>query len=171
MQKTRHPAPTPRQHSRKRQTVQISGWGKPQLKAALVRIAEQEGLSLSQTVIVALEAWVHQTIHRQQEALLYPIIRQIIREELHSFGNRIVFFLMRIAFAAEQSRILITNVLDRLLRREGVGEQTITTLIDQSNRLARRNIIHKSPQLQTLIEEWEATAKEGREEETGKPTN
>jgi hypothetical protein len=156
--------PTPRKHSRNRQTVQISAWGKPQLKVALLRIAEQEGLSLSQTVVVALEEWVHQNIHAQHEALLYPIIRQVIREELRAFGNRIVFFLMRIAFASEQARILITNVLDRILRREGVREQTFTSLVDQSNKMARRNIIHKTPQLQSLLDEWEASLKEAREE-------
>ncbi len=149
-------------------TVKVTLWVKPTVKAELERQAKLHNLSLSKTGAAGLEAWVQQNIHDQQEALLYPIIRQVIREELRTFGNRIVFFLMRIAYAAEQSRILITNVLDRLLRREGAGGETITTLLDQSNRLARRNIIHKSPQLQTLIEEWEA---EGREEETGKPTN
>ena len=69
---------------------------------------------------------------------------------------------MRIAFASEQARILVTNVLDRILRREGVGEQTLTSLVDQSNKLARRNIIHKSPQLQTLLEEWEAANATGK---------
>ncbi len=149
-------------------TVKVTLWVKPTVKAELERLAKLHGLSLSKTGAAGLEAWVQQQIHDQQEALLYPIIRQIIREELRSFGNRLVFFLMRIAYAAEQSRILITNVLDRLLRRDGVGEQTITSLVDQSNRKARRNIIHKSPQLQTLMEEWEATE---REEEDGKPTN
>ena len=83
------------------------------------------------------------------------MIEQTVRRELRSFGNRLVFFLMRIAYASEQSRILITNILDRILRREGVTPETFTSLVDKSNTMARRNIIHKSPQLQSLLDEWE----------------
>jgi hypothetical protein len=154
----------PTQTKNQKPTVKVSLWVKPVVKAELKRLAGMHGLSLSKTGAAGLEEWVHQQIHAQHEALLYPIIRQIIREELRTFGNRLVFFLMRIAFAAEQSRILITNVLDRILRREGVPVQTFTNLVDQSNKMARRNIIHKTPQLQTLLDEWEGSFREGREE-------
>src|SRR6266700_120319 len=106
----------PHKHSSKRQTVKLTVWLKPDMYEEIQRIAKHAHLSLSKTGATALEEWVHQQIHRQHETLLYPIIRQIIREELRTFGNRMVFFLMRIAFAAEQSRILITNILDRVLR-------------------------------------------------------
>ena len=108
-------------------------WLNPLVKNELERTAGVWGVSLSKVMAEALEEWVHQHIHKQHETLLYPIIRQIIREELRAFCNRIVFFLMRIAFASEQSRILITNILDRILRREGVTPQTFTTLVDKSN--------------------------------------
>ena len=96
------------------------------------------------------------------------MIKQAIREELRTFGNRLVFFLMRIAFASEQARILITNVLDRILRREAVTEKTFTNLVDQSNKMARRNIIHKSPQMKSLLEEWEGLLKHEGKEADGK---
>lgn len=83
------------------------------------------------------------------------MLRQIIREELRSFGNRIVFFLMRIAMASEQARILVTNVLHHILKREGVPQERFHELVDQSNKLARRNIIQKTPQLKTLLKEWD----------------
>src|SRR5947209_6376830 len=54
--KTNHPRS--QKHSTRRQTVQISGWGRPQLKAELLRMAEQEGVSLSQVVVALLEAGV-----------------------------------------------------------------------------------------------------------------
>jgi hypothetical protein len=155
-----------KKHSSKRQTVSLTLWVSPSLKAALTHMAIQEGLSISSIGTTGLEEWVHQKLHKQHEALLYPVIRQIIREELQTFGNRIVFFLMRIAFASEQARILITNVLDRLLRREGVPEHTFTTLVDQSNRMARRNIIQKTPQVQSLLDEWEGLFHNTREEGT-----
>jgi hypothetical protein len=88
------------------------------------------------------------------------MLRQIIRDELRTFGNRIVFFLMRIAFASEQARILVTNILDRILRREGVTSDTFSSLVDQSNKMARRNILHKTPQLQSLLEEWEGSVQD-----------
>jgi cysteinyl-tRNA synthetase len=69
----------------------------------------------------------------------------------------------------EQGRILITNILERVLRRDGVPVQRIHNLVDQSDKLARRNIIQKTPKLRSLIEEWEAslTEAEGKEQGSG----
>jgi len=151
-------------HTKNRKTVKVTLWVKPAVKAELERLAGMDGLSVSKTGATFLEEAIHQKLHIQHALLLQPIIEQTVRKELRTFGNRLVFFLMRIAFASEQARILITNVLDRILRREGVREPTFTSLVDQSNKMARRNIIHKSPQLQTLLDEWEESFAEGREE-------
>jgi hypothetical protein len=151
---------------RKLRAVKATTWLNPLVKAELERKAALTGLSLSKVMAAALEEWVQQDIHRQYNALLHPMIRQVIREEFRSFGNRMVFFLMRIAFASEQSRILITNILDRILRREEAPEQTLTTLVDQSNKMARRNIIQKTPQIKSLLEEWENSFQDAREEGT-----
>ena len=155
-------------HTKPPKTVKVTLWVKPAVQAELKRLAEMDQLTVSKTGAALLEAAIHQRIHTQHALLLQPIIEQTVRKELRSFGNRLVFFLMRIAFASEQARILITNVLDRVLRREGGGQETLTTLVDQSNKLARRNIIGKSPQLQTLLEEWEAANTPEREEGRGK---
>jgi hypothetical protein len=157
----------PKNYSRKRQTVKVTLWVKPSVKAEVQRRAESEKLSISKVGGTLLEEAIRQSIHSQYNALLQPMLRQIIREELRAFGNRIVFFLMRIAFAAEQSRILITNILDRILRREGAPEYTLTRLVDQSSALAKRNIIQKTPQLQSLLTEWEGSFTDGREEGNG----
>jgi hypothetical protein len=151
--------------TRKWKAVKATTWLHPLVKAELERKAKLTELSLSKVMAVALEEWVQKDIHTQQDALLYPMIRQIIREEHRAFGNRIVFFLMRIAFASEQSRILITTVLDWILRREKVPEDTLTTLVDQSNTMARRNIIQKTPQIKTLLEEWEYSFHDSGEED------
>jgi hypothetical protein len=167
-EKRKHHTPEARKHSSKRQTVKLTVWMKQPVYEEVQRIASRTHLSLSKIGATALEEWVHQHIYKQHETLLYPIIRQIIRDELQTFGNRMVFFLMRIAFAAEQSRILISNVLYRLLRlhikEPKEVEQTFTSLVDQSNRMAQRNIIVKTPQIKTLLEEWEATYQIDREE-------
>ena len=115
----------------------------------LERIAAQEGLSLSLLGKTALRQWVHRRLHDRHEALMYPVLRQLLREELRAFGNRLVFFLMRIAFAAEQTRILVTNLLSRVLKHQGAGDEVFTNLVDQSNKMARRNIIAKTPQLKS----------------------
>jgi hypothetical protein len=82
--------------------------------------------------------------------------------------NRIVFFLMRIAFASEQARILISNVLKWVLTLAGVDQKSYYTMVDDSNKMAKRNIITKTPQLKSLLEEWENSFIDPREEETHK---
>ena len=150
----------------------------PLVRVELERIAEQESLSVSKVGAEALAEWVRWKIHQQQEGLLYPIIRQIIREELRAFSNRIVFFLMRIAFSAEQGRILITNVLKRVLNILWIIKPPMTStaekkqdfnaifnsLVADSNLLAQRNIITKTAQMKRLLEEWEASYRDEREE-------
>ena len=157
--------------SSKRQTVPLSLWVKPALKAEIQHMATQEGLSVSAIGGAALASWVRQSIHGRQEALLYPKLRQLIREERQASDNRIMFFLMRIAFAGEQGRILITNILDRILRRDQTPESTFVRLVDQSSTMARRNIIKKTPQLKTLLDEWDASLTDSREEGSGKRTD
>src|SRR5438128_12682974 len=57
-------------HSRKRQTVQIAAWVKPSLKAEVQRLAEKEGLSISQTCEALLEEAIRQSIHSQYATLI-----------------------------------------------------------------------------------------------------
>jgi protein-disulfide isomerase-like protein with CxxC motif len=137
----------------------------PLLKAEIQRIAEAEGLSVSQVGATGLGEWVHQRLHDHHEALLYPVLRQLIRDELRAFGNRIVFFLIRIAFAAEQSRILITNVLHKLTIQMGVPIDKFNELVDKSNKMARRNIIARSPEIKKLMQEWEASRDDEKEDD------
>jgi hypothetical protein len=148
----------------KRKTVHLSLWVKPVVKAELERIAASEEISISATGGTLLEKALQGHVDMQYGALLRPIIEQAVRQELRSFSNRIVFFLMRIAFSAEQGRILITNVLDRMSE---VTQESFTTIIDKSHTTARKNVIQKTPQIKTLLEEWEqSTAKGGKESET-----
>lgn len=93
------------------------------------------------------------------------MMRKLLREELRLFGNRLVFFLMRIAFASEHARILVANILDRVLRLTGADHTAFTSIIDKSNKKARRNIIAKTPHIKSLLDEWEASYKESGKEE------
>jgi hypothetical protein len=133
--------------------IHTTTWLPPAIRAEIERIAGCEKLAVSQVCAIGLGQWVRQRLHDQHEETLYPVLRQLIRDELRSFGNRLVF-LMRIAFAAEQTRILTTNLLNRYLKHQGVPDETFNSLVDKSNKMAKRNIIARTPELKSLMEEW-----------------
>jgi hypothetical protein len=157
-----------RNSTRRVKLVHTTSHMNPLVRAELERVAEREGLSLSQVVAIACEEWTHQKLHTQHEALLYPIIRKIIREELQSFGNRIVFFLMKIAFPAEQARILTTNVLKWVCKLAGLDLKAYYKMVDDSSDLAKKNIIAKSPQTKALMDKWGDMFADKRQEEKQK---
>jgi len=72
---------------------------------------------------------------------------------------------MRIAFSAEQAKLLITNVLKFVLKLTGIDQKTYVSLVDESAKLAKRNILANTPQFKALLSEWEESK---RKEGTGK---
>ena len=128
---------------------------KPGVRAELEIIARREALSLSQVGATACEEWVRYDIHRQHESILIPTLKQVMREELQAFGNRIVFFLLKIAFPAEQARILTTNVLKWVVKLAGLDLKAYYKMVDESSSMSRKNIIAKSPQIKALMDKWE----------------
>src|SRR5205814_816426 len=138
-----------RLHSRTRQTVQVSAWVKPAIKAELQRLAGQEGLSLSQTCATLLEEAIRQKLHIQHAVLLQPIIETTIRNEVRRNFSRFVLLLMRIAFEEGQTRRIVTNILGR---QPGVTPAVLEHILDTSSEQARKNTFRKTPQLVTLIE-------------------
>ena len=133
----------------------------PRVHAEMLRLAGEQGLSFSQTVNAACRFYATATIEQQHAEALRDVLRQIIREELAAFGHRIVYFLMRIAFSAEQAKLLITNVLKFVLKLAGLDRKTYVTLVDESAKLARRNILANTPQFKALLTEWEAMSANG----------
>ena len=147
--------------------IHTSFWLPPWLREELQRIAACQHLPLSQVGAIGLGEWARQRLHKQHEDTLYPVLRQLIRDELNTFGNRIIFFLMRIAFAAEQSRILITNVLHKMLIQMGLPIDKFNEIVDQSNKMARRNIITRAPEIKKLMEEWQASHGDDKHDDKG----
>jgi hypothetical protein len=134
----------------------------PRVRVELERIADKMGLSFSELGNTACRYYVDATIEKQHAESLRDVLRQIIREELQAFGHRIVYFLMHIAFSAEQAKLLITNVLKFVLRLAGIDQKTYHTLVDESAKLTRRNILANNPQFKDLLREWEESGgKEG----------
>jgi len=128
----------------------------PRVLAELKRIAEEQGLSFSEVCNAAGRSYVNATIEKQHAEVLRDVLRHIIREELQIFGNRIVKFLLRIAFSAEQGKLLATNILKFALKLSRIDEKTYVTLVDESGKMAKRNILANTPQYKDLFAQWEA---------------
>jgi hypothetical protein len=140
--------------SSKRKTVHLVLWVKPIVKAELKRLAEQEGLSMSKAGAAFLERALEQNIDMQYHALLEPIIKTVIREEIHKYTSRIAVLLARSVFASEQTRSLTTNILGR---QAGVTEDLLKNILAMTQKAAKANITRKTPQLTELInaiEQW-----------------
>ncbi len=143
-------AQLPRRHSRKRKTVHLTLWVKPELKAEIQHLAARDQLSASRTGGALLEEAVRQQLHIQHAVLLQPIIETTLQREMRSFQNRLALLLVRCVFASEQTRILVANLLGRQL---GVTQPLLEELLDGANGMAKRNMTRKTPQLETLLGE------------------
>ncbi len=71
---------------------------------------------------------------------------------MRSYSSRLALLLVRVAFASEQTRSIVTNILSR---QPGVSTNILTTILDGSSKAAKRNIAHKTPQLEDIVAEVE----------------
>jgi hypothetical protein len=146
---------TPRTQNKpvaKRRTAQLTLWVKPIVITELKRIAASEGLSVSATGAAILEKAMQTNLDMQYGALLQPIIREAIAGQMRSMSTRLAFLLVRVAFASEQTRSLVTNVLGR---QQGVTPSVLNEILDGSSKAAKGKITHRTPQLEELIAEVE----------------
>jgi hypothetical protein len=153
MQKTTLPAPTARKHSRKRQTVQISGWGKPQLREAMQLIAKQEGISFSQIVVAFCEAGVREKYHIQQEMLAQPILEAAIDRKMNRLMNRLAEFLGRSVYEAGQVRWLFVNFLYRQVLNpdKQLTKEEFYNLLDTSQKETIKAVRRWNPHIQDVV--------------------
>jgi hypothetical protein len=146
---------TPRSQNKpipKRKTVQLTLWVKPIVIAELKRIAVSEGLSVSATGAAILGKAMQTNLDMQYGALLQPIIREAITNQMRSMSTRLAFLLVRVAFVSEQTRSLVTNVLGR---QQGVTPAVLNDILDSSSKAAKGKITQRTPQLEDLIVEVE----------------
>ena len=142
----------------KRQTVKLTTWVKPGVKAELQRIASAEGLSLSRTGAAALEEWLAGRLQVQYAGILQPIIEQAIAKHMRAYSSRIAMLLVRSMFTSEQTRALVTNILTR---QQGINQSVLEEILTGTSNTAKRNIKQITPQLANLIaevEQWLAQA-------------
>jgi hypothetical protein len=134
----------------KRRTVQLTLWTNPIVKAEIQRIAKREGLSVSMVCAVFLEKALQQNADLEYGALLRPIIENAIQTNLQTMSTRLALLLVRVAFASEQTRSLVTNILKR---QPGLSSEALDAILDRSAEAAKSKITKKTPQLEELISE------------------
>jgi hypothetical protein len=134
----------------KRRTVQLTLWTNPIVKAEIQRIAKREGVSDSAVGAAFLEKALQQNADLEYGALLRPIIESAIKENLQTMSTRLALLLVRVAFASEQTRSLVTNILKR---QPGLSSEALDDILDRSADAAKSKITKKTPQLEELIAE------------------
>jgi hypothetical protein len=137
-----------KKHSTRRQTVPAVGWVTRPISQEIDRIAQCEGISRSKTVATLLTEACRQRLHTQHAVLLSSIVEQAIAKQMSRERARIASLLVRVAFDANQTRTLATNILGRQPR---MSPERMTTILDASFRKAKKDITERSPQLDDLI--------------------
>src|SRR5437762_1684853 len=141
-----------RKKTRLGKDIQLNLWVRPVVKAELERVAKRESVSVSAAGEALLEKALQQDISTQHSALLDTIIQKAIAKQMRSYSTRIALLLVRVAFAGEQTRSIVTNILSR---HPGVTQDMLTRILNGSSNAAKRNITRKTPQLETIINEVE----------------
>jgi hypothetical protein len=137
-----------------RRSQRATIWMQPRVKEAIQIIADADGLSFSETAAKGLEIYARAKIHDQEQELFEPRMRAMLRQEIRASDKRHLYFEMRNAIAAEQTRIMITNLYKRQLERDGLTQQEIEQKVDDTYQMARKNVLRMTPQLKTLLDAW-----------------
>ena len=142
-------------HSREK-LERASVWMRPGVKLTLRDLAKKAELSFSATCAQGLEVYARAKIRDQEETLFEPRMQAMMRREIRASDNRHIYFEMRNAIAAEQTRILTTDLYKRQLQKEGVLLKEINQKLDDAYNMARDNILRKArtPQLKNLLAAW-----------------
>jgi hypothetical protein len=132
---------------------------KPRVKFTLRQLAKDAKMSFSATCAEGLEVFARAKIRDQEETLFEPRMQAMMRREIRSSDNRHVPFEIKNATAAEQTRILITDLYKRMLLKEGMPLKAISKKLDDTYNMARTNVLNtKTPKFQTLVAQyWQAT--------------
>jgi hypothetical protein len=144
---------------------------KPGVRTALERIAHADGVYLSEAAATGLEVFARAKIHDQEEALFEPRMQVMMRREIRASDNRHVPFEIKNAIAAEQTRILITDLYKRVLQKEGISLKQINAKLDNAYHMARDNVLNtRTPKFRNLLAAWRQTTEQqadGGVENTG----
>lgn len=150
--------PHARKRSSKRQKVKLYIWVDPPEKLEVERIAESEGLSLSQTGRLMVIDGIRQKLRLEREVFAQPILETTIRNELRRSFSRMIVFQARIAMTLDVIKGLVKWLCRRLA---GATKEQVDAVEARSRTDARINLQSRSPQLERITEELEKTLMEG----------
>jgi hypothetical protein len=154
-----------KKRSTKRQTVQISGWGRPQLKADMKWVADSEGISLSQAVVAACEELVRMKRHQRREVLEKPILEAFFDKKLGFVVNQLSDYLSRLLVELEQLRWLYVNRLYHSVLNpdKKLTKEAFYTLLDRSQKEAVKAAKAWNPDMQSVAESLRKYLQEGEQ--------
>jgi hypothetical protein len=135
---------------------------RPGVKSALLRIAKDDKVSLSEASATGLETYARASIHDQEETLFEPRMQAMMRREIRTSDKRHLYFEMCNAIASEQTRVYTADLYKRVLRKEGFSQKEINKKLDAAYTMARDNILRKAktPQLKNLFDAWWRTTED-----------
>ena len=139
-----------------RKKEQLTLWVEPIVKAEIQRRAKREGLSVSTVGAAFLEKGLQQNADLEYGVLLRPIIENAIQTNLQTMSTRLALLLVRVAFASEQTRSLVTNILSRQPGKkpeQSISPEVLNDILDRSAEAAKAKITRKTPELEKLITE------------------
>jgi hypothetical protein len=145
--------------------VHSTFWLDPRVRAELEREAKDRGIPFSQMGAIACRDWVRYEINRQQTSLFEEKLRHIVREEIHALRDNLVVFELKNACVSEQSRIIMTDLYKRYLKHTGMSLEQFYQFLDQSDEMAKENILKRSPKFTELLAQWEAAQAANRKED------
>lgn len=144
--KTQNPTP-------KRKTVHLTLWVKPIVKAAVERIAGQDGISVSAAGGAFLERALQQNIDMQYGSLLQPAVEAAVSKAINRLINNHSSYLGRMVFDAGQIRWLFINTLYREVIHPGktLTKEEFYSLLDKSSEETVKNSNSYIPQVAEII--------------------
>jgi hypothetical protein len=148
----------PKKRSTKRRLQQLATWVDEPLVVQVKDFANsyKPAVSISTAIRDLLKEIFQLKFEKRQAAQLPTIIMKAVFRAFRALSNRFVYFGMRNAIAAEQTRILTIDLYKRQLAKDGVPGHKIQEKLDESKQSARKTVLTMSPQLKKLIAEWEA---------------
>ncbi len=134
---------------------------RPIVKDRLKLIARREGLktpgkkplSISEVGGLYLDRGLQQHIDMQYGALLEPVIVRAVNQAVLPLRLQLRWLLVRVAFDANQTRSLVTNIFSR---QPGISADARKNILIETAKAAKDNIFGKSPQLAELVRELDS---------------
>jgi hypothetical protein len=137
-----------KKRSTSRQTVQIAAWVRQPIKEKIQHLAKLNGMSESRVIGSLIEQALSNTFDEWYGARVRPIIENAINKRMNARDARFAALIVRAVYDAGQTRQIVCNILSRMPK---LTPEQCETIIKESAKNSRLNIINRSPQIDELI--------------------